>query len=189
MTITVKMKKFTFLMMLAFVCAGMGTISAQSLQEIVYLKNGSVIRGTIIEQVPNESLKIQTFDGSVFTYKMVDVEKISKEQVNSRSARECVSRQYDRFQRERTRAAKGVSGIRRSGVYDRNGRFPIGSHRVFDLARLSDSALLLCGPRRRCALLFRWGCRGDSPVRQSAVRSVEALCLSVHRSEGWVYGL
>ena len=86
MTITVKMKKFTFLLVLAIVSVGIGTVSAQSLQEVVYLKNGSVIRGTIIEQVPNESLKIQTSDGSVFAYKMADVEKISKEQVNGRSA-------------------------------------------------------------------------------------------------------
>ena len=77
MTITVKMKKFTFLLVLAIVSVGIGTVSAQSLQEVVYLKNGSVIRGTIIEQVPNESLKIQTSDGSVFAYKMAGVEKIS----------------------------------------------------------------------------------------------------------------
>ena len=31
---------------------------AQSLQDVVYLKNGSIIRGIIIEQNPNESLKI-----------------------------------------------------------------------------------------------------------------------------------
>ncbi len=53
---------------------------AQSSQEVVYLKNGSVIRGVIIEQVPNESLKIQTADGSIFAYQMDEVEKITKEQ-------------------------------------------------------------------------------------------------------------
>jgi hypothetical protein len=49
------------------------------LEDVVYLKNGSVIRGTIIEQVPNVSLKIQTRDGSVFVYKMEEVEKMTKE--------------------------------------------------------------------------------------------------------------
>lgn len=111
MTITVKMKKFTFLMMLAFVCAGMGTISAQSLQEFVYLKNGSVIRGTIIEQVPNESLKIQTFDGSVFAYKMVDVEKISKEQVNSRSAGNALAASTTGFSGNGRGPQKGYRGF------------------------------------------------------------------------------
>ncbi len=52
---------------------------AQGLQEVVYLKNGSIIRGIIIEQVPNESLKIQTNDGNIFAYNMSEVEKITKE--------------------------------------------------------------------------------------------------------------
>ncbi len=57
--------------------------SAQTMQEVVYLKNGSVIRGIVIEQVPNESLKIQTADGSVFAYQMDEVEKITKEAVDN----------------------------------------------------------------------------------------------------------
>jgi len=47
--------------------------------DVVYLKNGSIIRGTIIEQTPNVSLKIQTKDGSIFVYKMEEVEKMTKE--------------------------------------------------------------------------------------------------------------
>lgn len=47
--------------------------------DVVYLKNGSVIRGMVIEQTPNLSLKIQTKDGSIFVYKMEEVEKITKE--------------------------------------------------------------------------------------------------------------
>jgi len=53
---------------------------AQEWQDVVYLKNGSVIRGMVIEQVPNVSLKIRTADGSVFVYAMDQVEKITKEQ-------------------------------------------------------------------------------------------------------------
>ena len=53
--------------------------SEQLSQDVVYLKNGSVIHGTIIEQVPNVSLKIQTRDGSIFFYKMDEIEKIAKE--------------------------------------------------------------------------------------------------------------
>lgn len=53
--------------------------SAQATQEVVYLKNGSIVRGVIIEQTPNESLKIQTADGSIFAYKMDEVQKITKE--------------------------------------------------------------------------------------------------------------
>ena len=53
---------------------------AQEVQEVVYLKNGSIIKGTVIEQVPGKLLKIQTNDGSIFAYEMSEVEKITKEQ-------------------------------------------------------------------------------------------------------------
>lgn len=56
---------------------------AQEMQEVVYLKNGSIIKGTVIEQVPGKSLKIQTNDGSIFAYNMAEVEKITKEQTAS----------------------------------------------------------------------------------------------------------
>lgn len=52
---------------------------AQTTTDVVYLKNGSIIRGLIIEQVPNESLKILTKDGSVFVYQISDVAKMTKE--------------------------------------------------------------------------------------------------------------
>ena len=48
-------------------------------QDVVYLKNGSKIKGVLIEQIPNKSLKIQTKDGSIFNYNMDEVEKITKE--------------------------------------------------------------------------------------------------------------
>lgn len=47
--------------------------------EVVYLKDGSIIRGIIIEQVPNASLKIKTADDSIFAYPMENVIKITKE--------------------------------------------------------------------------------------------------------------
>lgn len=56
------------------------------LQDVVYLKNGSIVRGIIIEQVPNESLKIQTAGGSLFVYKFEEIEKITKEAPSSKSS-------------------------------------------------------------------------------------------------------
>ncbi len=47
--------------------------------DVIYLKNGSIIRGMVMEQIPNESIKIQTADGSLFVYKMDEVLKITKE--------------------------------------------------------------------------------------------------------------
>lgn len=51
-------------------------------EEVVYLKNGSVIRGVIIEQIPNVSIKIETADRNIFVYKMEEIEKITKERIS-----------------------------------------------------------------------------------------------------------
>ena len=56
-------------------------VFAQQPEDVVHLKNGSIVRGTIIEQIPGESLKIQTQGGSVFVYTMDEIVKISKEPV------------------------------------------------------------------------------------------------------------
>jgi hypothetical protein len=50
-------------------------------RDIVYLKNGSVIHGMIIETIPNVSIKIQTSDGNIFVYNFSDIEKYGKETV------------------------------------------------------------------------------------------------------------
>ena len=54
-------------------------LSQQEYEEVVYLKNGSVIKGTIIEQVPDVSIKIQTKDGNIFVYQMEEIDRITKE--------------------------------------------------------------------------------------------------------------
>ena len=51
----------------------------QFAEDVVYLKNGSVVRGIIVEQIPNETLKIRTQGGSEFVFKMSEVLKITKE--------------------------------------------------------------------------------------------------------------
>ena len=56
-------------------------VLAQELDDVVYLKNGGIVRGTVIEQVPDKSLKIRRFDGKVFRYKMNEIDKMSKETV------------------------------------------------------------------------------------------------------------
>ena len=65
--------------MCVLVFAVVSHASAQHYEDVVYLKNGSIIRGVIIEQIPGDSLKIQTPGGSVFVYKMSEVLKIAKE--------------------------------------------------------------------------------------------------------------
>lgn len=66
-------------------------VAAQNYTEVVYLKNGSVIKGVIIEQVPNVSLKIKTSDGSLIICQMNDVEKITKEERYTRDYRKDIN--------------------------------------------------------------------------------------------------
>ena len=68
-------------MIAIFMVAFISSTWAQAMQEVVYLKNGSIIKGIVIEQIPGESLKIKTNDGSIFAYQMSEVEKIAKEEV------------------------------------------------------------------------------------------------------------
>jgi len=51
------------------------------MNEVVYLKNGGILRGVIIEQVPNTSLKVQMRDKSIVACRYDEVEKITKENV------------------------------------------------------------------------------------------------------------
>lgn len=53
--------------------------SAQMLEDVVYLKDGSMIRGTIIQQIPNAHLTIRITGGSTFTYAMSEIIRITKE--------------------------------------------------------------------------------------------------------------
>ncbi|MBQ9076981.1 MAG: hypothetical protein IJY31_03965 [Muribaculaceae bacterium] len=71
------MKKLILLLLV--LVGGYSVSVADELQEVVYLKNGSIVRGVIIEQIPGESLKIQTADGSIFAYRISEVEKMTKE--------------------------------------------------------------------------------------------------------------
>lgn len=54
-------------------------VNAEELKEMLFLKDGNIIRGTIIELIPEGRVKIQTADGSIFVYQMTDVDRISKE--------------------------------------------------------------------------------------------------------------
>ena len=53
--------------------------NAQSVRDVLYLKNGSIIKGFITEITPEKNVKIETMDGSLFVYSMEDVEKMAKE--------------------------------------------------------------------------------------------------------------
>ena len=72
------MKSFLYCLciLMVFSAAGFG----QEKVDVLYLKNGDIRKGKIIESVPNDYLRIQIFDGSVFTIQYSDIQKMSKEE-------------------------------------------------------------------------------------------------------------
>lgn len=76
------MKKYLLLLvvLLGSVCA----YSQNKMVEAIHLKNGSVIKGVIIEQIPDKQITIRTSDGSTFVYPMEDISKITKEEKESK---------------------------------------------------------------------------------------------------------
>jgi len=58
---------------------------AQESQDVVYLKNGNIVRGSIIEFVPDDYVDIRMPNGRIRSYDMVDVERIVKERTRPES--------------------------------------------------------------------------------------------------------
>jgi hypothetical protein len=63
---------FTLLIIIGF------TLSAQRTKDVLYLKDGSIIYGKLIE-IKDDNYRIQASDGSIFVYKTGEVEKFAKE--------------------------------------------------------------------------------------------------------------
>ena len=73
------MKNYIRLILLAAIIILSVTVLIAQTKDIVYLKNGSVIKGSILEMIPDKTIKIQTADGNIFVYNMSEVEKIGKD--------------------------------------------------------------------------------------------------------------
>ena len=68
------MKKIVFI--ICMVLCNTLLAFAQNNQEIVYLKNGDKVKGIIIEEIPNTSIKVKTSNGSILVYSIHEIEKI-----------------------------------------------------------------------------------------------------------------
>ncbi len=71
------MKKLVLAALILFVTS---SLPAQEYIDVVHLKNGGLIKGIIIENVPNDKVKIKTRDGSIFVFKYSEIEKFTKEE-------------------------------------------------------------------------------------------------------------
>lgn len=102
-----KTKISILLLMVAFAFSA----TAQSIAnyiDVVYLKNGSMIKGVIVEQVPGKTIKLKTADGSEFVYLIDDVEKFTREEVKTENSSDkfCASKKW--FNGEFKQKEKGM---------------------------------------------------------------------------------
>jgi hypothetical protein len=70
------MKKISFISILLFITVLQS--SGQKVKDVIYLKNGSMIYGTLIE-ISNNQYKLKGSDGSIFIYSSDEVDRYAKE--------------------------------------------------------------------------------------------------------------
>jgi len=72
--------KLKIFCLLSLIIASLNVSAQTNYEDVVYLKNGSIIHGIIIEQVPSVSIKIKS-GPNIFFYKMDEIEKFTKEEI------------------------------------------------------------------------------------------------------------
>lgn len=66
---------FTFVLFTSLV------YSQQGYQDVIFLNNGDIAKGIIIENVPNDYVKLEIDNGSTITFKYTDIMKFTKEKI------------------------------------------------------------------------------------------------------------
>lgn len=119
------MKK-ALLIVCAIVCS-VFYVSAQQYQDVIYLKNGSVVRGVILEQIPGKSIKLATDNGSQFIFPIYEVEKMSKELANQpQQAQPQPQYQQPQPQYQPAPAPKAPKAPKKSGKVSYKGEVNLG---------------------------------------------------------------
>jgi len=78
--INIFLRLWTFAIILLMVN---NTKAQKNTEDVVYLKNGGIIRGIIKDSLTNRSIKIETIGKNIFVFKADEIEKISKEEIIS----------------------------------------------------------------------------------------------------------
>ncbi|GEM_PF-1907671 len=71
--------KRALLMIAILLIVSITSVLAQERIDVIYLKNGDVLKGIIVENVPNVHVRIELQGGSVLTVKYADIAKFTKE--------------------------------------------------------------------------------------------------------------
>lgn len=71
------MKKYLALLIFVFITTL--SFGQRNNQDVIYLKDGSIIRGVIIEQASSKTISIETPNKKVFNYEMYEIIKVTNE--------------------------------------------------------------------------------------------------------------
>ena len=77
-----KIIPISFLIFLSFISS-----IAQERIDVIYLKNGDILKGEIIENAHNDYIRIELQGGSIFTVKYIDILNIKREKPDSSNIR------------------------------------------------------------------------------------------------------
>ncbi len=69
-------KNFTTVLLFLFLSS---LIYSQQYQDVIYLKNGDIVKGVIIENVPDKYVKVEVTNGSIITLSYSNILKFTKE--------------------------------------------------------------------------------------------------------------
>src|SRR5574344_458445 len=75
-----KLKIFMFFILMF---CGLGLFAQANYQDVIYLKDGTVTTGVILDQYPGKSVKIKASDGSILNYNMSNIYKMTREEVET----------------------------------------------------------------------------------------------------------
>ena len=103
-----KTKQLLWLTALLLACLP-SIIRAQEYRDVVFLKNGSVIKGFYKELYPADSLRMETIDGGILVCAFSDIERIAKE----RTRIYVVNTQEDNLLAHRRWRPRGYAGSHR----------------------------------------------------------------------------
>lgn len=119
------------LIALVFVLFLFGNCQSQSnYEDVVYLKNGSIIHGIIIEQVPGISIKIKNHSDDVFFYKIDEVEKMTKEEPIKTSPPQPKKEEIKEQPKVQTKRVWGFDSVRikTNGIIEIGGLFGVAEN-------------------------------------------------------------
>jgi len=112
-------------------------------QDVLYLKNGSVIKGIVVEVDDADSIGIKTTDGSLFVYKEEEVKTIQKEEVRATPTPQAMHYNHTGYKRKDPALAAIFSILLPGGGQYYNGQYMKGA--VMTGVGLSSVALIVTG--------------------------------------------